>query len=68
MADEWGAWEGGRKVEMARGWSLVMEVLPPCWEQDYSVGTVELGRPFLEVEAISLIFHLERSLWQQSGG
>lgn len=32
---ERGAWKGRRKVELARGWRLVVEVLTPCWEQDF---------------------------------
>lgn len=63
MARESGAREGRKKVELARGWSLVTEVPILCWELRDFTQWILVSRASLlfKWRFISLIFYLGHS-------
>lgn len=61
--------EGRKRAEQVRGWSLVLEVLILCWQQDSVQWVLVSQAAFLfKWRFISLIFDLGRSLWQRFAG
>lgn len=57
-----GCLEGRTKSELARGWSLDLEALTPCWEQDKIQWTL-MGQAgiLFKCRFIFLVFYLEKS-------